>query len=277
LKEEAMKIASQYKMGPLYTPPIVPDTDGKAGLFLLPAHVGGVNWPGGAVDAETGILYVASVTQSEFLSVSKADPKRSDMGYVGGRGGGGRGGAGAGPGRGGAPGPAGPARGGPGGFTGNTDDSENFAMRPPAQTNVGPQGLPLVKPPWGRITAIDLNSGDHLFTVANGDAPDYIKNHPALKGIDLSNTGKPSRSLLMVTKTLLFGSDGNNLWASPAGAGGNMFRAMDKKTGKTLAEIALPAMATGVPMTYMADGRQFIVVAVGATGYPAELIALALP
>src|SRR5207237_1244471 len=74
LKEEAIKIASQYKLGPLYTPPIIPDTDGKAALFLLPAHVGGVNWPGGAVDAETGIMYVASVTQSEFLAVSKADP-----------------------------------------------------------------------------------------------------------------------------------------------------------------------------------------------------------
>jgi quinoprotein glucose dehydrogenase len=263
LKEEAIKIASQYKMGPLYTPPIVPDTNGKAGTFLLPAHVGGVNWPGGAADPETGILYVASVTNSEFLAVSKADPKRSDMGYVGGRGGSGR---------------AGAARGGaPGGFTGNTDDSESVAMRPAPRGNAGPRGLPLVKPPWGRITAIDLNAGDILWTVANGPAPDYVRDHPALKGIDLSNTGRPSRSLLMVTKTLLFGGDGNNLWASPAGAGGNTFRAMDKKTGKVVAEITLPAMMTGVPMTYMADGRQFIVMAVGAAGYPAELVALALP
>ena len=272
LKEEALKIASQYKMGPLYLPPIVADTDGKAALFLLPAHVGGVNWPGGAVDAETGVLYVASVTQSEFLAVSKADPKRSDMGYVGGRGGGGgRGGAG----RGGAP--AGPGRGAAVAFAGNVDDSENFASRPPARTNVGPQGLPLVKPPWGRITAIDLNTGDHMWMIANGSAPDYIKNHPALKGIDLSNTGKPSRSLLMVTKTLLFGSDGNNLWASPAGAGGNTFRAIDKKTGAVIHEMTLPAMTTGIPMTYMVDGRQFIVVAVGAAGFPSELVALALP
>jgi quinoprotein glucose dehydrogenase len=275
LKEEALKIASQYKMGPLYSPPIVSDTNGKAALFLLPAHVGGVNWPGGAADAETGVLYVASVTQSEFLAVQKADPKRSDMGYVGGRGGAGRGGAGrggagaAGSGRGG--------RGGTGGFTGNLDDSESFAMRPPARVNAGPQGLPLVKPPWGRITAIDLNSGDQMWTIANGEAPDYIRNHPALKGIDLSNTGKPSRSLLMVTKTLLFGSDGNNLWASPAGAGGNTFRAIDKKTGKVIHEMQLPAMTTGIPMTYMVDGRQFIVVAVGAAGFPAELVALALP
>jgi quinoprotein glucose dehydrogenase len=81
----------------------------------------------------------------------------------------------------------------------------------------------------------------------------------------------------MVTKTLLFGADGNSLFATPAGAGGNMFRAIDKKTGKVIHEMALPAMATGIPMTYMVDGRQFIVVAVGAMGVPAELIALALP
>jgi len=139
------------------------------------------------------------------------------------------------------------------------------------------QGMPLVKPPWGRITAIDLNSGDHLWMIANGDAPDYVKNHPAMKGIDLSNTGKPSRSPLLVTRTLLFGADGNNLFSTPAGAGGNLFRAIDKKTGKILHEMPLPAMATGIPMTYLVDGRQFIVVAVGSVGVPAELVALALP
>jgi quinoprotein glucose dehydrogenase len=156
------------------------------------------------------------------------------------------------------------------------DDGEQ-SVRPGPRTNMGPQGLPLIKPPWGRITAIDLNTGDHLWMIANGAAPDYIKNHPALQGIDLSNTGKPSRSHLMVTKTLLFGGEGNNLWASPAGAGGNLFRAIDKKTGKVIHEIPLPAMTTGVPMTYMVNGRQFIVVATGAAGFPAELVALALP
>lgn len=248
LKAEAIKMASQYKLGPLYTPPIVRDTNGKTATLLLPAHVGGSNWTGGAVDPETGILYVSSVTNQDALALSVADPKRSDMGYVGG---GGRGGM----------------------FSEGTDQS----VRPVAKTNIGPQGLPLVKPPWGRITAIDLNTGDHVWMISNGDAPDYIKDHPALKGIDLSHAGKPSRSPLMVTKTLLFGADGNNLWAAPAGAGGNVFRAIDKKTGKVIHEMTLPAMATGVPMTYMVNDRQFIVVAVGAAGAPGELIALALP
>jgi len=135
----------------------------------------------------------------------------------------------------------------------------------------------LIKPPWGRITAIDLNTGDHLWMAPNGDAPDYVKNHPAMKGIDLSKAGKPSRALLMVTKTLLFAPEGNNLFSAAPGAGGDMLRVLDKKTGKLIHQIALPAMATGVPMTYMANGRQFIVIAVGASGVPAELVALALP
>ena len=155
-----------------------------------------------------------------------------------------------------------------------SDDGES---RPIQKTNNGPQGLPLVKPPWGRITAIDLNSGDHLWMAANGEAPDYIKNHPAMKGIDLSNAGRPSRAMLMVTKTLLFAPEGNNLFAAAAGAGGNLFRVLDKKTGKLIHEIALPGMATGIPMTYMVNDRQFIVVAVGSVGFPAELVALALP
>src|SRR5262245_42439202 len=124
LREEAIKIASQYKLGPLYTPPIVRDTNGKLATLLLPHHTGGANWPGGALDAETGVLYVASTTQHDPLAVSVADPKRSDMGYVGGGGGGGRGGRGGG-------GVAGP-------------DEGDQSMRPVARTNSGPQGLPLV-------------------------------------------------------------------------------------------------------------------------------------
>jgi quinoprotein glucose dehydrogenase len=241
-------------LGPLYTPPILRDSNGKIATLILPHHVGGANWPGGAVDPETGTLYVASVTNQDALALTQADPKRSDMGYVGGAGG----------------------RGGRGGAVLSASD-EMEAGRAIQRTNIGPQGLPLIRPPWGRITAIDLNSGDHVWMVPNGAAPDYVKDHPAMKGIDLSNAGRPSRALLMVTKTLLFAPEGNNLWASPAGAGGNMFRALDKKTGKVVHEMSLPAMATGVPMTYMVNGRQFIVVAVGATGVPAELVALALP
>ena len=259
LKAEAVKIASQYKLGPLYLPPIVRDTDGKLGSLILPHHTGGANWPGGAFDPETGILYVSSITNPDSLALAVADPKRSDMGYV------------AGMGR-----PGGAARPPGGGLQGGMPrfgpNAEGF-VRP----NIGPQGLPLVKPPWGRITAIDLNTGDHVWMIANGDAPAAVKNHPAMKGIDLQKAGKPERSPLMVTKTLLFGADGPGLFNAGPGAGGKILRAIDKKTGIIIHEFTLPASTTGVPMTYMIDGKQYIVVATGARGVPAELVALAIP
>jgi quinoprotein glucose dehydrogenase len=136
--------------------------------------------------------------------------------------------------------------------------------------------LPIIKPPYGRITAIDLNSGDNLWMIPNGQPPDDIKNNPALKGIDTSKFGNPERALLVVTKSLLFSADATGL--SPVnGSSASTFRAIDKKTGDTIAELKLPAHATGVPMTYVAKGKQYIVIAVGGRGEPAELVALAEP
>ena len=140
-----------------------------------------------------------------------------------------------------------------------------------------PMGLPLIKPPWGRITAIDLNTGDHVWMVPNGQAPEYVRKHPALAGIDLSGAGNPERAPLLVTKTLLFSGDGAGLFSSGPQGGGRKFRALDKKTGRTIFEMELPGNETGLPMTYMMNGRQFIVVATGSRGAVPELVALALP
>ncbi len=139
----------------------------------------------------------------------------------------------------------------------------------------GPWGLPLAKPPWGRITAIDLNTGEHLWMVPNSDAPQWLRDHPKLKGVDLPRTGNPDRVGLLVTKTLLFAGEGSGLYAA-AGGGGNVFRAYDKATGEIVAEIELPANQAGVPMTYSVNGKQYIIVAVGAQGHPGELVALSL-
>src|SRR5215468_9981188 len=140
-----------------------------------------------------------------------------------------------------------------------------------------PMNLPIIKPPWGRITAINLNTGEHAWMVPNGHAPDYVKNNPALKGIDLSQAGNPERAPLLVTKTLLFSGDGAGLFSSGPNGGGPLFRALDKKTGATIFEMELPGNETGLPMTYMMNGRQFIVVATGSRGAVPELVALALP
>lgn len=256
LRAEAVKILAQYKTGPLFLPPLLRGPGGKLGALILPNHTGGANWPGGALDPETGIMYVSSLTNPDDLGVIVADPKRSDMAYIGSVAG--RTVANSGSNPGGQP---------------------NFSGEGPARPNIGPRGLPLIRPPWGRITAIDLNTGDHVWMIANGAAPDAVKNNPALKdlNLDLSKAGKPERSPLLVTKTLLFGADGSGLFNAGPGAGGKIFRAIDKKTGAIIHEMTLPASTTGIPMTYMADDRQFIVVAVGARGVPAELVALALP
>jgi len=130
-------------------------------------------------------------------------------------------------------------------------------------------GLPAIKPPYGQITAIDLNRGEILWQMANADTPDEIANHPALAGISLGRTGRPNRVGLLATRTLLFAGEGFG--------GEPILRAHDKNTGEILAEIELPATQTGLPMSYMVNGVQYIVFAVADENYSAELVALKLP
>lgn len=129
--------------------------------------------------------------------------------------------------------------------------------------------LPVAKPPWGRITAIDLATGEHRWMVANGDTPKIVRENPALAGVEVPRTGKPTRAGILVTDTLLFAGEGFG--------GDAVFRAHDKLTGEIVAEIALPATQAGPPSTYRVGGRQYIVMTVGDRDHPAELVALALP
>ena len=231
LRAEAIEILGGYVFGPMFTPPSVrsDDPDETQGTIQLPGWVGGADWNGAAVDPETQILYVPSVTAPIVVALVAPDPDASDFNYV---------------------------RGAP-------------------RSVQGPRGLPLVKPPWGRITAIDLNTGDHLWMVPNGEG---IRDHEALQGLDLPKLGTPGRPAPLLTKTLLFIGEGSpSMLAMPRFAGGKMFRAYDKDTGEVLWEMELPAGTTGAPMTYMADGKQYIVVGIGEANRPAEFIALSLP
>jgi quinoprotein glucose dehydrogenase len=133
----------------------------------------------------------------------------------------------------------------------------------------GPEGLPLFKPPYGRITAIDLNTGDHRWMIPNGDTPDAVRNHPALRGVTIPRTGKNAHANIVVTRSLLFYGEGRG--GSPA------FHAVDKATGVEIAEVMLPAPTNAAPITFMHKGRQYIVVAIASADLPAELVALALP
>ena len=147
------------------------------------------------------------------------------------------------------------------------DLSQGFGVRAPRV-----QGLQIVKPPYGRVTAIDMNSGDHLWMIANADTPDNIKNHPLLEGVDIPRTGIPTRAGVLLTKELLFVAEGTGgVGASP------IFRAVDKATGDIVAEIDLPANQGGIPFTYEADGKQYVAMFVTSGSSAAELIAYALP
>jgi quinoprotein glucose dehydrogenase len=264
LKGEAVRIASQYKFGPLYTPPIVAGSNGLKGLLFRPASA---NWEGGAVDPETGILYVSSASNTRVTGLIRGDPSRTNLDYVGGGGGGEGGGSGRSLGTAPEPAPRADARIG----------SVVSAQPREGCGEIGPRGLPLFKPPWGRISAIDLITGDQVWWAPNGETADCIKNHPALKGINIPKGGKPERAGIMVTKTLLFAGEGAGLLAVPAYSGGPMFRAYDKKTGEVVWEFKLPGNQSGIPMTYLVSGKQFIVVPVAGRNIAAELVALGLP
>jgi quinoprotein glucose dehydrogenase len=139
------------------------------------------------------------------------------------------------------------------------------------------QGLPLVKPPWGSIVAIDMNKGEILWRIANAETPDNVRNHPALKGLNIPRTGRSSNTIgLLVTKTLMIAGEPGT-FTMPDGRQGAMLRAYDKASGKEQGAVYMPTGQTGTPMTYMLNGKQYIVVAIAAQNYPAELVAFRLP
>jgi len=154
----------------------------------------------------------------------------------------------------------------------------NFSLEPGGDNSsvawiAGPNpntidGLPLIRPPWGRITAIDLNSGEELWWIPNADTPAAVENHPALQGVDLPRTGSSNLAGILLTKTLLISGEGSG--------GKPLLRAHDKASGDIVAEVNLPASQTGMPMTYMLDGKQYLVVTVSGGG-KSEIVALSLP
>jgi quinoprotein glucose dehydrogenase len=242
LRDAALKVASRYARGPIFTPPSVAVRGGTQGTLSLGAGSGGTNWPGGAYDPETHILYVPSQSASFYLwdLIPNPDPGKSDMRYLKGN-------------------PqSGLGQGGLGGL------------------NV--EGLPLTKPPYGRISAIDMDRGDILWQIPHGETPDSVRNHAKLKGLTLPRTGQPCAGLagLVVTKTLLIGGE-CSVTMTAAGARGAMLRAYDKASGKEAGAVYMPAQQSGSPMTYMLNGRQYIVLAVGGGNYVGEYIAYRLP
>ena len=236
LRAEAEQVVSRFQTGPIYTPPTIADVAGPYGTLIVPSQTGGGNWPGAALDPETGIFYQYTKTQVARLALTN-DPERSTMDFVGG--------------------------GRPRGVN-------------PADLALNVQGLPLVKPPWGRITAVDLNRGEIVWQVPHGETPDDVRNHPALQGLDIPRTGQSGFIGTLVTKSLVIAGE-PSLTTSTDGTQRAMLRAYSKVTGEEVGAVLLPAAQSGSPMTYMVDGTQYLVIAVSGRGFPGELIAFRLP
>jgi quinoprotein glucose dehydrogenase len=264
LRQKALDLVKNCQLGPVYTPPVVSKQPGPLGLLSYSAQ-GGTNWPGGSFDPETHTAYIYACNAClGAYGLQPAPEGMSDLSWVVGV-------AGQpvtmikGPGEGvGADAPpppkAAPAPGGGGGGGRLTIE-----------------GLPLLKPPYSTISAINLDSGDIIWQVPAGETPDFVRNHPALKGLDIPRTGQSGYQIgTLVTKSLVVAGDGlvTTTKDHPRGA---MLRAYDKANGKEVGAVWMPAPQSGSPMTYSLGGKQYLVVAVSGGAYSGEYIAYALP
>ena len=265
LRAKGIEVASWHKMGPIFTPPVVSSIDGPLGTLMAPATGGGTNWPGGAYDPENNMVYVVSNSSVTSLAVVPPYPGQSDMAYI-------QGSALSGPRTSGG---AGSSAGG-----GRTEFDAAQRARPTSSRGTPPRNLlvdrlPLLKPPYGRLTAIDLRQGEIAWQVPHGQTPDRIANHPALAGLEIPRTGQGASVGTLVTKTLVVAGEAE-LTSDENGTRRAMLRAYDKSSGVEVGAVELPAPQTGSPMTYMIDEEQYIVIAVSGSGVSGRLVAFKL-
>ncbi|MEY4095041.1 MAG: hypothetical protein RLZZ53_2240 [Acidobacteriota bacterium] len=238
LRAEGAKIVSMYKTGPIFTPPVVSKWEGPRGTLMIPEVTGGANWQGGSFDPETKRFYIFTNVAATSLSLTPPENNASDMLYVR-------------------------------GIARNPDPTAKPAG-PGGGGGLTVRGLPLIKPPYATITAIDMNKGEQMWRIPHGETADNIKNNPALKGLTIPRTGRAGRIGVLTTKTLLIAGEGG-FATYPEGRGAYL-RAYDKATGADAGQIFMPAPQTGSPMTYMLNGVQYIAVAVSGPGYAGELL-----
>jgi quinoprotein glucose dehydrogenase len=272
IKAQADRILSKYKLGPLFTPPSVSQKGGPLGTLTLAGALGGTNWPGGSYDPETHIVYASANQQVVGLGVLPVTDKRfSEAAYVGGDVLAGlrdvQGHSGDGPRLNGGRPPQNPAA--PGNPSPPPGMGAGFLGSPTVD------GLPINKPPYGVISAINLDRGELVWQVPHGDTPDQIRNHPALKGLNIPRTGQQTSVGTLVTKTLVVAGEPQITTAGHAR--GALLRAYDKATGKDAGAVLMEAPQTGSPMTYMWRGRQYVVVPISGASVPGQYVAFALP
>jgi quinoprotein glucose dehydrogenase len=275
LKAQALKNLEAFKTGPMFVPPVVSKIGGPVAALTVGTLNGGTNWPGAGYDPETHTAYLPA-SNSAVAPIGLIEPPEgfSDIKYVSGRAGQ-------------------PFRVSEGpGYGSAADYPQEPKRRPAAPAPAAPatpappagavagstfvQGLPIVKPPYGTLSAINLDKGELMWQVAHGDTPDVVRNHALLKGMNIPKTGQGGAVGLVVTKTLVIMGD-PQVTTTPDHPRGAMLRAYDKATGKQVGAIYLPAPQSGSPMTYSVNGKQYIIVAVSGGAYSGEYIAFALP
>jgi quinoprotein glucose dehydrogenase len=229
LREQAIAALADWQIGPLYNPPLHRDNDlGKRGAFWCPGGGGGSNITGPAAgDPETGIIFVTS--QAACSAVQLLPGEEADLRYMTDN-----------------------------GTTTTGVTPARYANGPGAGAPRHPSGLPLWKPPYSRITAIDLNTGEILWYIPVGETPDRIKNNPAVAGIDIGNTGTGAMAPMMVTPSML-------VYAGEVSDGTPHLFAIDKQTGRELARVQVPATSRYGMMSYVHEGEQYIILQTGST------------
>ena len=261
INERAKAIASKYHLGPVYTPPSESKMDGTLGTLTVGTASGGTNWPGGSYDPETHMVYAFACNAcAEPIGMVRAPKEISDMNYIAG-----------------TAGEEVKILRGPGENAGADSPMPPKKRAGSGYVALNVDGLPLLKPPYGTISAINLDKGEIVWQIAHGETPDVVRNYPAIKGMNISRTGQETYNIgTLVTKTLVIAGDGQITTTAehPRGA---MLRAYDKKTGKEVGAVYMPAPQSGSPMTYMVNGKQYIVVAVSGGAYSGEYIAYSLP
>lgn len=254
LRATALKAIEKYRIGPPFTPPSVSRAEGPIATLAMGGQAAATNWPGGSYDPETHTLFVASTRSVGTFGLVPPAPGRADgvpyhQGTV----------------------LSGARTSGGSGSAGSTPRVEGASASGSATLTA--DGLPLVKPPYSRITAVDMEKGEFRWQVPFGATPESITNHPALKGLTLPPLGRPGNNAgTLVTKALLVAGE-TTVGPTPNGQRGAMLRAFDKATGREVGAVYMPAQQSGTPMTYMVDGTQYLVVAISGGNYSGELLA----
>jgi quinoprotein glucose dehydrogenase len=288
LRTQALEVLKRYKVGDSpFMPPILGNLNGILGAV---GSGTATNWPGSSADPELHVVYAQASNAPSSRSLVAPPPGFSDIRYVAGMAGRpfqevlGPGDCCAADGSGkpfaptnlqAAPPPPAPPAAAPAAGRGGAPAG---GEAPPANVGLTVQGLPIYKPPYGMITAISLDRGDIMWQVAAGDTPDNVRNHPMLRGLNIPKTGQPGVSGvgLMNTKTVVVMGD-SQVTTTPEHPRGAMLRAWDKTNGREVGAVWMPAPQSGSPMTYMVDGKQYIVVAVSGGSYSGEFLAFSLP